>query len=44
VRATYTIEHERTDDEEEIEFQIKWTHGEGEEDEGGEGEADKSGA
>lgn len=25
VRATYTIEHERGDDEEEIEFQIKWT-------------------
>ena len=24
VRATYTIEHERGDDEEEIEFQIKW--------------------
>lgn len=24
VRATYTIEHERSDDEEEIEFQIKW--------------------
>jgi len=27
VRATYTIEHERGEDEEEIEFQIKWTHG-----------------
>ena len=26
VRATFTIEHEREDDEEEIEFQIKWTH------------------
>lgn len=25
VRATYTIEHERSDDEEEIEFQITWT-------------------
>ncbi len=25
VRAVYTIEHEREDDEEEIEFQIKWT-------------------
>lgn len=25
VRAVYTIEHERGDDEEEIEFQIKWT-------------------
>lgn len=25
VRASYTIEHERGDDEEEIEFQIKWT-------------------
>jgi amphi-Trp domain-containing protein len=24
VRATYNIEHERGDDEEEIEFQIKW--------------------
>lgn len=24
VRATFTIEHERTDGEEEIEFQIKW--------------------
>jgi amphi-Trp domain-containing protein len=38
VRATYTIEHERTDDEEEIEFQIKWANGEGEEDEGDNGE------
>lgn len=26
VRATYTIEHERSADEEEIEFQIKWSH------------------
>jgi amphi-Trp domain-containing protein len=26
VRATYNIEHERSDPEEEIEFQIKWTH------------------
>jgi amphi-Trp domain-containing protein len=26
VRATYNIEHERGDSEEEIEFQIKWTH------------------
>jgi len=25
VRATFNIEHERSDDEEEIEFQIKWT-------------------
>ncbi|HEX8625587.1 MAG TPA: amphi-Trp domain-containing protein [Allosphingosinicella sp.] len=25
VRATYNIEHERGDGEEEIEFQIKWT-------------------
>lgn len=25
VRAEYTIEHERSDDEEEIEFQIKWS-------------------
>ena len=24
VRATFNIEHERGDDEEEIEFQIKW--------------------
>ena len=24
VRAEYTVEHERSDDEEEIEFQIKW--------------------
>ena len=26
VRATYNIEHEREDGEEEIEFQIKWTN------------------
>lgn len=26
VRAKYNIEHERSDSEEEIEFQIKWTH------------------
>lgn len=26
VRAQYNIEHERGDGEEEIEFQIKWTH------------------
>lgn len=26
VRAIYNIEHERSGDEEEIEFQIKWTH------------------
>lgn len=26
VRATYNIEHERGEDEEEIEFQIKWQH------------------
>ena len=25
VRAQYTIEHERSDEEEEIEFQIKWS-------------------
>jgi amphi-Trp domain-containing protein len=25
VRARFTIEHERLDDEEEIEFQIKWS-------------------
>ena len=24
VRAQFTVEHERSDDEEEIEFQIKW--------------------
>jgi len=26
VRAVYNIEHERGDSEEEIEFQIKWSH------------------
>ncbi|MFK7994604.1 MAG: amphi-Trp domain-containing protein [Granulosicoccus sp.] len=26
VRATYSVEHERSDSEEEIEFQIKWSH------------------
>jgi amphi-Trp domain-containing protein len=26
VRATYNIEHERDESEEEIEFQIKWNH------------------
>lgn len=26
VRARYNIEHERSDDEEEIEFQITWSH------------------
>ncbi len=26
VRATFTIEHEKSGDEEEIEFQIKWEH------------------
>ena len=26
VRAEFNIEHERMDGEEEIEFQIKWTH------------------
>jgi len=26
VRATFNIEHEREDSEEEIEFQIKWSH------------------
>jgi len=25
VRATFTIEHERSEEEEEIEFQIKWS-------------------
>lgn len=24
VRAVYSVEHERTDDEEEVEFQVKW--------------------
>ncbi|MEM6327446.1 MAG: amphi-Trp domain-containing protein [Bacteroidota bacterium] len=32
VRATYTIEHERGDGEEEIEFQIQWTHAKDESD------------
>jgi amphi-Trp domain-containing protein len=27
VRASYNIEHERGEDGEEIEFQIKWTNG-----------------
>lgn len=27
VRAEYNIEHERSDDEEEVEFQIKWKLG-----------------
>lgn len=26
VRADYSIEHERSDEDEEIEFQIKWSH------------------
>lgn len=26
VRATYSIEHEREEDQEEIEFQIKWSN------------------
>lgn len=26
VRAEYSVEHERGDSEEEIEFQIKWSH------------------
>lgn len=26
VRATFTIEHEKSSEEEEVEFQIKWTH------------------
>ncbi len=30
-RATYNVEHERGDEEEEIEFQIKWRLGEGRE-------------
>jgi amphi-Trp domain-containing protein len=27
VRAVFSVEHERTDSEEEIEFQIKWSRG-----------------
>lgn len=27
-RAEFSIEHERTDSEEEVEFQLKWTHDE----------------
>jgi amphi-Trp domain-containing protein len=27
VTATFTVEHERSDDEEEIEFQVKWRLG-----------------
>lgn len=26
VRARFTVEHERSEDEEEIEFQVKWKH------------------
>jgi amphi-Trp domain-containing protein len=40
-RATYTIEHERNDDEEEIEFQIKWEHNGGEEEDENAGANDK---
>jgi amphi-Trp domain-containing protein len=28
VRAEFTVEHERGSDEEEVEFQLKWRHGE----------------
>ena len=39
VRATYTIEHERSGEDEEIEFQIKWEHdGAAEEEDDGEDE------
>ena len=38
VRATYTIEHERSGEEEEIEFQIKWEHDGAPEDEEDDGE------
>ena len=31
VRAEFSIEHERGDDEEEVEFQLKWKHGEDDE-------------
>ncbi len=40
-RAIYTIEHERTGEEEEIEFQIKWEHEAGEDEEGDEEEPDE---
>ncbi len=39
-RAQFSIEHERGDDEEEIEFQLKWTLGEDDEDEDGDEESD----
>lgn len=26
VRAQFSVEHERGDDEEEVEFQLRWTH------------------
>ena len=29
VRAEFTVEHERSDDEEEVEFQIKWAREQG---------------
>ena len=38
VRATYSIEHERSGEEEEIEFQIKWEHDGAPEDEEDDGE------
>lgn len=40
IRATYTIEHERGDEDEEIEFQIKWEHAGGEEDDETDRESD----
>jgi amphi-Trp domain-containing protein len=39
-RAEFSIEHERGDDEEEIEFQLKWSLEEDDEDEDGDEESD----
>ena len=41
MRAAYTIEHERSDEEEEIEFQIKWEHDGGEDEDDGAEEDDE---
>lgn len=35
-RARFSVEHERGDDEEEIEFQLKWEHESGESEDDGE--------
>jgi amphi-Trp domain-containing protein len=32
-RAQFSIEHERGDDEEEVEFQLTWSHDDGDDDE-----------